>query len=57
MMLRYIKWHEAADLIHKGLTESIRHKKVTFDLAAQIEEATVLGTREFAETIISIMKI
>jgi isocitrate dehydrogenase len=56
MMLRYIEWHEAAELIHKGLTESIKHKKVTFDLAAQIEGATTLGTQEFADTIISYMK-
>jgi len=56
MMLRYIEWHEAADFIHKGLTESIKHKKVTFDLAAQIEGATTLGTQEFADTIISYMK-
>jgi len=56
MMLRYIEWPEAADLIHKGVTKSIRQKKVTFDLTAQIKEATVLGTREFADTIISTMK-
>jgi len=56
MMLRYIEWPEAADLIHKGVTKSIRQKKVTFDLAAQIKEATVLGTQEFADTIISTMK-
>jgi len=56
MMLRYIKWPKAADLIHKGVTESIRQKKVTFDLAVQIKGATVLGTREFANTIISTMK-
>jgi len=56
MMLRYIEWPEAADLIHKGVTESIRQKKVTFDLAVQIEGATALGTREFADTIISAMK-
>ncbi len=56
MMLRYIGWHEAAELIHKGLTESISHKKVTFDLAAQIEGAAILGTQEFAGTVISYMK-
>lgn len=56
MMLRYIEWPEAANLIHKGVTKSIRQKMVTFDLAAQIEGATVLGTREFADTIISTMK-
>jgi len=56
MLLRYIEWSEAADLIHKGVTESIRQKKVTFDLAVQIDGATALGTQEFADTIISTMK-
>ena len=49
MMLRYIGWHEAADLIQKGLTETIRQKKVTFDLRAQIEGAATLGTQEFTD--------
>ena len=56
MLLRYIEWPEAADLIYKGVTESIKQKKVTFDLAAQIDGATALGTQEFTDTIISTMK-
>lgn len=36
MMLRYIGWHEAADLIEKGISETIKQKKVTYDLARHI---------------------
>jgi isocitrate dehydrogenase len=55
MMLRYIGWDSAADRIHAGVTKSIREKKVTFDLAAQIEGAQVLGTQDFAKAIINNM--
>ncbi|MEP7246939.1 MAG: NADP-dependent isocitrate dehydrogenase [Gammaproteobacteria bacterium] len=33
MMLRYLKWNEAADLIHKGVATTIAHKELTYDLA------------------------
>ena len=33
MMLRYIGWHEAADLIVKGVANTIANKELTFDLA------------------------
>jgi isocitrate dehydrogenase len=33
MMLRYLGWHEAADLIVKGVANTIAHKELTFDLA------------------------
>ncbi len=33
MMLRYIGWHEAADLVEKGISETIKQRKVTYDLA------------------------
>lgn len=56
MMLRFIGWSEAADLIRAGLTETIRQKKVTFDLAGQIEGASTLGTKEFADQIISLIR-
>ncbi len=36
MMLRYIGWHEAADLIEKGISETIKQRKVTYDLARHI---------------------
>ncbi len=36
MMLRYIGWHEAADLVEKGISETIKQKRVTYDLARHI---------------------
>jgi len=56
MMLRYIGWEAAADRIHQGVTKTIREKTVTFDLAAQINGAQVLGTQSFAEAIINNMR-
>ncbi len=55
MMLRYMKWNEAADRIEKGLEAAIRSKKVTYDLARQIEGATVLKCSEFGDEIIRMM--
>jgi isocitrate dehydrogenase len=52
MMLRFLDWDAAADLIDRALADTIRAKQVTFDLAAQIPGATTLGTREFAQAII-----
>ena len=33
MMLRYLRWTEAADLVMKGVVNTIAHKELTFDLA------------------------
>jgi len=52
MMLRYLGWKEAADLVEKGLEASIRSKKVTYDLERQIEGATLLKCSEFGDEII-----
>ncbi len=56
MMLRFLDWGEAADLIQHALADAIRAKQVTFDLAAQIPGAQTLGTREFAAAIIQHME-
>lgn len=53
MMLRYIGWDKAADLLFDGLTTAIRNKQVTFDLGKQIEGAKIYGTQDFADNIIS----
>ncbi len=55
MMLRFLDWPEAADLIRKAVSDTVRAKQVTFDLAAQIEGAQELGTQEFAQAIIDHM--
>jgi len=53
MMLRYLNWNEAADLIEAGLEATIQQKKVTYDLARQMQGATELKTSQFADAIIS----
>ena len=51
MMLKYLGWNEPAELIETALENTIRQKKVTYDLERQMEGATKLGTQEFAEAI------
>jgi isocitrate dehydrogenase len=55
MMLRYLGWGEAADLIEAGLERTILQKKVTYDLARQMENATELKTSQFADAVIGNM--
>jgi isocitrate dehydrogenase len=55
MMLRFIGWADAADVLRLALEETIRSKQVTRDLARQVTGAETLGTQEFADTIISNM--
>lgn len=51
MMLEYIGWKEAADLVVRALERAISEKKVTYDLARQMEEATLLKCSEFGEAV------
>ncbi|OHD54511.1 MAG: isocitrate dehydrogenase (NADP(+)) [Spirochaetes bacterium GWF1_51_8] len=51
LMLRYMGWGEAADLIEKGIDATILKKTVTYDLARQIENAKEVKTSEFADEI------
>jgi isocitrate dehydrogenase len=55
MMFRYLLWPEAADLIEKGLEATILQKKVTYDLARQMDGATELKTSQFADAVIANM--
>jgi isocitrate dehydrogenase len=55
MMFRYLGWNEAANLIEGALEKTIRQKKVTYDLARQMEGATELKTSQFGDAIISNM--
>ena len=47
MMLRYIKWNEAADFILKGVANTIANKELTYDLA-RLREAIKAPKRELA---------
>ncbi|HEX9755889.1 MAG TPA: NADP-dependent isocitrate dehydrogenase [Gemmatimonadales bacterium] len=55
MMLRYLGWNEAADLIIRGLTRTIAAKVVTYDLARLMEDAREVKTSEFATALIENM--
>jgi isocitrate dehydrogenase len=55
MMLRYMGWLEAADLILKGLNGAIGTRKVTYDFARQMEGATEVKCSAFADGIIAAM--
>ena len=48
MMLRYMGWDEAADLIVAGLEKTIAQKRVTYDFERLMEGATLLKTSEFS---------
>ncbi|MEB3216509.1 MAG: NADP-dependent isocitrate dehydrogenase [Nostocales cyanobacterium 94392] len=53
MMLEYMGWQEAADLIKKGLGNAIASGEVTYDLARLMEpKVEPLKCSEFAEAII-----
>ena len=55
MMLRYMGWTEAADLILKGLNGAIGSKKVTYDFARLMEGATEIKCSQFSDNIIAHM--
>jgi len=55
MMLRYMGWPEAADLILKGINGAIGSKRVTYDFERLMDGATLLKCSEFGDEIISHM--
>ncbi len=52
MMLRYLGWTEAADLIIKAMDKSIADKVVTYDFARLMEGATEVKCSEFGDALI-----
>ncbi len=55
IMLRYMGWNEAADLIEKGIEAAISKKRVTYDFERLMEGATLLKCSEFGEEIVANM--
>ncbi len=51
-MFRYMGWNEAADLIITSMEKSILEGNVTYDLARGREDATILSTSEFADSLV-----
>ena len=55
MMLRYLGWTNAADLIISAMNTTIRDKTVTYDFARSMDDATEIKCSEFADAMISNM--
>ena len=55
MMLRYMGWSEAADLIIAGLEKAIANKTVTYDFARLMTGASEVSCSGFADAIIANM--
>ena len=55
MMLEYMGWTEAAEMIVAAMTKTIQNKTVTYDLHRQIDGATKLKCSEFAQAIVDNM--
>ncbi len=55
MMLEYIGWKEAGELIVSAMEKTIQAKKVTYDLARHWEGVEPIKTSEFAKEIVSRM--
>jgi len=55
MMLEYMGWQEAADMIIKGLEGAISSKRVTYDFHRLMEGATLLKCSEFANEVVAKM--
>src|SRR5271157_928221 len=53
MMLRYLGWTEAADLIIKGMDGAIGDKTVTYDFARLMEGAKQVKCSEFGDAVIA----
>jgi isocitrate dehydrogenase len=52
MMLEYMGWNEAADLIYASIGQTILSGKVTYDFHRLMENATKLKTSEFATEVV-----
>jgi len=52
LMLRYMGWDEAADLIEAGIEATIADRIVTYDFARLMDNATEVKTSEFASAVI-----
>ena len=52
MMLRYMGWVEAADLVVKGMSKAIKARTVTYDFERLMEDATLLKCSEFGDAVI-----
>ncbi|MCL2182256.1 MAG: NADP-dependent isocitrate dehydrogenase [Chitinispirillia bacterium] len=57
MMLRYMGWVEAADMVINGIDGAIASKKVTYDFARLMENAECVSCSQFGKEIVNNMKL
>ena len=55
MMLRYLGWTDAADLVISAMDATIKQKTVTYDFARLMDKATEIKCSEFADALIANM--
>jgi isocitrate dehydrogenase len=55
MMLRYMGWTEAADLVISGMDGAISRKNVTYDFARLMEGAKEVRCSEFGDAVVAAM--
>jgi len=55
MMLRHLKWDEAADLVIKGVEGAIGAKTVTYDFARMMPAAKEVKCSEFGDAVVKAM--
>ena len=55
LMLEYMGWNEAAEIIYSSIEKTIIQKKVTYDFHRQMEGAQLMSTSGFGDSIISNM--
>jgi isocitrate dehydrogenase len=55
MMLRYLGWKEAADLVLKGMDGAISDKLVTYDFARLMDGAREVKCSQFADAVVERM--
>jgi isocitrate dehydrogenase len=56
MLLEYLGWQSAADLVHEGVRRTIAAKTVTYDLERQMPGATKVSCSAFGAAIVKHMK-
>jgi len=56
MMLEYLGWQEAADLVRRAIAKTIKEKKVTYDLARLMGDVKPIKCSQFGEVLIESMQ-
>ncbi len=57
LLLRHIGWKESADTIEKAVARTVSQRRVTYDLARQLEGVQPIGTSKFADAVIENMQV